>query len=68
MAQNEKKNGSIETYKKNCFFFKKKINYLIMKKIFYKILEMPELYNLKRATEDSAGFDLVAASQKKSCT
>ena len=37
-----------------------------MKKIYYKILENGlELYNLKRATEDSAGFDLVAAVNKK---
>ena len=37
-----------------------------MKKIFYRILENGlELYNLKRATEDSAGFDLVAAVNKK---
>ena len=37
-----------------------------MKKIFYKILENGlELYNLKKATEDSAGFDLVAAVNKK---
>ena len=66
MVKDEKKNGSIETYKKNCFFFKKKINYLFMKKIYYKILENGlELYNLKKATEDSAGFDLVAAVNKK---
>ena len=37
-----------------------------MKKIYYKILENGfELYNLKKATEDSAGFDLVAAIEKK---
>ena len=37
-----------------------------MKKVFYKILENGfELYNLKKATEDSAGFDLVAAIEKK---
>ena len=37
-----------------------------MKKIFYKILENGlELYNLKKATKDSAGFDLVAAVNKK---
>ena len=37
-----------------------------MKKIYYKILENGfELYNLKKATEDSAGFDLVAAIDKK---
>ena len=36
-----------------------------MKKIYYKILENGlELYNLKRATKDSAGFDLVAAVKK----
>ena len=40
-----------------------------MKKIFYKILENGlELYNLKKATKDSAGFDLVAAVKKKNCT
>ena len=37
-----------------------------MKKVYYKILENGfELYNLKKATEDSAGFDLVAAIEKK---
>ena len=37
-----------------------------MKKIFYKILENGlELYNLKKATKDSAGFDLVVAVNKK---
>ena len=37
-----------------------------MKKIFYKILENGlELYDLKKATKDSAGFDLVAAVNKK---
>tara|TARA_B100000524_G_C23561325_1_gene338422 strand:- start:360 stop:803 length:444 start_codon:yes stop_codon:yes gene_type:complete len=37
-----------------------------MKKIYYKILENGvELYNLKKATADSAGFDLVAAINKK---
>ena len=37
-----------------------------MKKIYYKILENGlELYNFKWATEDSAGFDLVAAVNKK---
>ncbi len=37
-----------------------------MKKIFYKILDNGvELYNLKKATKDSAGFDLVAAIKKK---
>ena len=37
-----------------------------MKKIYYKILENGfELYNLKKATEDSAGFDLIAAIEKK---
>ncbi|MBD22748.1 MAG: dUTP diphosphatase [Alphaproteobacteria bacterium] len=37
-----------------------------MKKIYYKILENGvELYNLKKATTDSAGFDLVAAINKK---
>ena len=37
-----------------------------MKKIFYRILENGlELYNLKKATKDSAGFDLVAAVNKK---
>ena len=37
-----------------------------MKKIFYKILENGlELYNLKKATKDSAGFDLVLRSKQK---
>ena len=40
-----------------------------MKKIFYKILDNGvELYNLKKATKDSAGFDLVAAIKKKNHT
>ena len=37
-----------------------------MKKIFYKILDNGVgLYNLKKATKDSAGFDLVAAIKNK---
>ena len=37
-----------------------------MKKIYYKILDNgTEFYNLKKATSDSAGFDLIAAIQKK---
>ena len=37
-----------------------------MKKIFYKILDNgTEFYNLKKKTSDSAGFDLIAAIQKK---
>ena len=37
-----------------------------MKKIFYRLLDNAiELYNLKKATTDSAGFDLVAAIKKK---
>ena len=37
-----------------------------MTKIFYKILENgTDLYNLKKGTEDSAGFDLMAAIEQK---
>ncbi len=37
-----------------------------MTKIFYKILDNGlDLYNLKKGTEDSAGFDLVAAIGEK---
>ena len=37
-----------------------------MTKIFYKILENgSDLYNLKKGTDDSAGFDLVAAIEEK---
>lgn len=37
-----------------------------MTKIFYKILENgTDLYNLKKGTEDSAGFDLMAAIKEK---
>ena len=37
-----------------------------MTKIFYKILENgTDLYNLKKGTEDSAGFDLMAAIEEK---
>ena len=37
-----------------------------MTKIFYKILENgTDLYNLKKGTEDSAGFDLMAAIREK---
>ena len=37
-----------------------------MKKIYYKILDNGvEFYNLKKATDGSAGFDLVAAIKKK---
>ena len=37
-----------------------------MTKIFYKILDNGlDLYNLKKGTEDSAGFDLVAAIEQK---
>ena len=37
-----------------------------MTKIFYKILEHSlDLYNLKKGTEDSAGFDLMAAIKEK---
>ena len=40
-----------------------------MKKIFYRLLDNAiELYNLKKATTDSAGFDLVAAIKKKNNT
>ena len=37
-----------------------------MTKIFYKILENgTDLYNLRKGTEDSAGFDLMAAIEEK---
>ena len=37
-----------------------------MKKIYYKILDNGgKFYNLKKATDGSAGFDLVAAIKKK---
>ena len=37
-----------------------------MKKIYYKILDNGgEFYNLKKATDGSAGFDLIAAIKKK---
>ena len=37
-----------------------------MKKIYYKILDNGvEFYNLKKATDGSAGFDLIAAIKEK---
>ena len=50
---------------KKLFLFSKNNKLLKYEKIFYKILDNGvELYNLKKATKDSAGFDLVAAIKK----
>tara|TARA_B100000575_G_C23015372_1_gene584758 strand:+ start:202 stop:681 length:480 start_codon:yes stop_codon:yes gene_type:complete len=48
------------------FLFLKTINYEYMDDIFFKILKNGTgLYNLKKATTGSAGFDLVAAISKE---
>ena len=55
-----------KNYQKKLFLFLKTINYEYMSEIFFKILKNGAgLYNLKKATSGSAGFDLVAAIPKE---